>query len=68
MYIQIIFRFKLALYSSALVMKLFNSSKNMFKVEIITMKLKTNLILNASLCICLLTFITEVLHLVVTVG
>ena len=41
--------------------KLFNSCA--WKAEIITVKLKANLLLNASLCNLLLTFITEALHL-----
>ena len=56
--------FKTALYSSAIVMKFFNNSR---KAEIITVKLKDSLLLNMSLCIRPLTFITEALHLVATV-
>ena len=56
----------MALYSSAIVMKGFNSSRKLFKVEIITVKLKAGLILNASLCICPLTFINEALRLLGT--
>ena len=50
----------MALYSSALVMKLFNSSQ---KLKIITVKLKTTLLLNASLQVHLLTFVTVLLVL-----
>ena len=44
-------------------MKGFNSSRKLLKADIVTMKLKAGLLLNALLCICLLTFINEVLHL-----
>ena len=44
-------------------MKCFNSSRKLFKVEIITVKLKAGLLLNVSLCIRPLTFINEVLCL-----
>ena len=53
----------MALYSSAVVMKGFNSSRKLFKAEIITVKLKASLLLNALLRICPLTFINEVLRL-----
>ena len=43
-------------------MKAFNSRK-LFSAKIITVKLKTGLLLNGSLCIRPLTFINEVLHL-----
>ena len=44
-------------------MKGFNISKKLFQAEIVTVKLKVNLLLNASLCIRPLTFINEVLRL-----
>ena len=53
----------MALYSSTLVMKLFNNSRKLFYAEIINVKPKAILLLNASLCIHPLTFLTEVLHL-----
>ena len=53
----------MALYSSAVVMKGFNSSRKLFSAEIVTVKLKAGLLLNALLCICPLTFINEVLRL-----
>ena len=43
----IFYNFKMALYSSAVVMKGFNSSRMLFKAEIITVKLKASLLLNA---------------------
>ena len=57
------------LYSSTLVMKLFNNSIyiKLFEAEIITVKLKASLLLNASLHIRSLTFITKALCLVATV-
>ena len=61
--IQIIFEtFNSDLYSSALVKKLFNSSK----VKIITVKMKAGVPLNVLPHICPLNFITEALHLVAT--
>ena len=39
----------------------FNSSIKLFQVKINTLKLKPNLLLNASLCICPLTFLIETL-------
>ena len=53
----------MALYSSAVVMKGFNSSRKLFQADIITVKLKAGLLLNASLRIRPLTFINEVLRL-----
>ena len=47
-------------------MKLFNSSRELCYAEIIIMKLKASLLLNVSLHICPLTFITKELHLVAT--
>ena len=44
-------------------MKGFNSSRKLFKAKIITVKLKANLLLNASLRIRPLTFINEALRL-----
>ena len=44
-------------------MKSFNSSRKLFKAEIVAVKLKAGLLLNASLCIRTLTFINEVLRL-----
>ena len=55
--------FKMALYSSAIVMKGFTSSRKLFEAEIITVKLKVSLLLNVSLRIHPLTFINEVLRL-----
>ena len=59
---------KQLLYSSALVMKHFNSSRKLFQVKIIIVMLKASLLLNALLCIHTLTFIAEVFHLVVLLG
>ena len=53
----------MALYSSAVVLKDFHSSRKLFEAEIVTVKLKAALLLNASLRICPLTFINEVLRL-----
>ena len=53
----------MALYSSAIVMKGFISSR---KSKIVTVKLKVDLLLNASLRICPLTFINEALRLSVS--
>ena len=53
--------FKMALYSSAVVMKGFNSSRRLFEAEIITVKPKVGPLLNAVLHICPLTFRNEVL-------
>ena len=55
--------FKMALYSCAIVKKVFNSSRGLFSVKIITMKPKAGLLLNTVLCIRPLTFINEVLRL-----
>ena len=56
-----IFKFKLALYSSALLMKL----STLIKFEIITVRLKPlQPSLNVSLQVHLLTFITEVFRLI----
>ena len=44
-------------------MKGFNSSRKLFLAEIITVKLKTDLVLNTSLRIRPLTFINEALRL-----
>ena len=52
----------MALYFNVLVMKLFNNSRKLFQAEIIV-KLKASLLLNVSLCIHLLTILTEALHL-----
>ena len=59
----IFYNFKTALYSSSVVVKGFTSSRKLFQAEIITVKLKAGLLLNASLCIYPLTFINEALHL-----
>ena len=48
--------FKMALYSTALVTKLYKSSRKLY-AEIITVKLKATLLLNASLYFHPLTFI-----------
>ena len=53
----------MALYSSAVVIKDFNSSRKLFYAKIATVKLKAGLLLSASLHICLLTFIYRALHL-----
>ena len=53
----------MALYSSAAAMKGFYSNRKLFLSQIITEKLKAGLLLNASLRICPLTFINEMLHL-----
>ena len=53
----------MGLYSRALVIYLVNNKRKLFNAEIITVNLKASLLLNALLCICKLTFITEVLHL-----
>ena len=53
----------MALYSSAAVMKGFNSSRRLFKAKIITVKPKAGLLLNAVLHIHPLTFINEALRL-----
>ena len=53
----------MALYSSAVVIKGFNSSRKLFKAEIVTVKLKAGLLLNVSVRIHLFTFINEVLRL-----
>ena len=57
-----------ALYSTALVMKLFNNSRKLFHAEIIIVKLKASLLLNALLHIHPLTSITKTLCLVATVS
>ena len=51
--------YNLALYSSALLTKLFNSNR---KLQIISVKLNPSLLLNALVCICSLTFINKTLH------
>ena len=53
----------MALYSSAVVIKGFNSSIKLFEAKIITVKLKVGFLLIALLCTCPLTFINEALHL-----
>ena len=53
----------MALYSSAVVMKGYNSSRRLFQAKIITVKLKVGLLLNALLCIRPLTFINKALRL-----
>ena len=53
----------MALYSSAVVMKSFNSSRRFFYAEIITVEPKAGLLLNAVLCIRPLTFINKALRL-----
>ena len=63
MHTNCFYNFIMALYVSAVVMKVFNSSRNLFYGEIVTMKLKAGLLLNVSLCICPLTFINEVIRL-----
>ena len=55
--------FKTALYYSAVIMKGFNSSRRLFYAEIITVKLKAGLLLNAVLRIHPLTFINKALRL-----
>ena len=61
MHMNCFYNFKTALYSSAEVMKGFNSRK-LFEVEIVTVKLKAGDLLNVSLRIRPLTFINEALH------
>ena len=51
----IFYNFKMALYSSAIVMKGFTSSIKLFLAEITTVKLKVSLLLNVSLRIRPLT-------------
>ena len=63
MHTNYFYNFKTALYSSAVVMKGFNSSRKLFWAEIVTVKLKPGLLLNALLRIRPLTYINEVLHL-----
>ena len=58
---------KMVLYFSDLVMKLFNNTRKLFLTKIIIMKQKTNLLLDAMLCIHPFTYITKALHLVATV-
>ena len=53
----------MALYFSVVVMKGFDSSRRLLQAEIITVKLKASLLLNAVLCIHPLTFINEVFRL-----
>ena len=62
---KLFLNFKTALYSSAVVVKSFNSSsyRKLFKAKIATVKLKAGLLLNASLYIRPLTFINGVLCL-----
>ena len=61
--IQFFNNFKTALYSSAVVMKGFTSSRKLFLAEITIVKLKVSLLLNVSLRIRPLTFINEALRL-----
>ena len=63
MHTNYFYNIKTALYSSAVVMKDFNSSRKLFLAEIVTVELKAGLLLNASLRIRPLTFINEALHL-----
>ena len=58
-----LYNFKTALYSSAVVMKGFYSSRKLFQTKIVTVKLKAGLLLNASLPIHPFTFINEALRL-----
>ena len=60
---KLFLNFKTALYSSAVVVKGFNSRRKLFYAEIVTVKLKAGLLLNASLRICPLTFINGALRL-----
>ena len=53
----------MALYSSVVVIKGFNSRRKLCYAEIVTVKLKVGLLLNVSLHIHPLTFINEALHL-----
>ena len=59
----IFYNFKTALYSSVVVVKGSNTSRKLFQAEIITVKLKASLLLNAPLRIRPLTFINEALRL-----
>ena len=54
---KLFYNFEIALYSSAVVMKGFDSSRKLFLAKIVTVKLKASLLLNLSLRICPLTFI-----------
>ena len=66
MYTNCFYNFKMALYVDAfspVVMKSFNSSRNLFCGKIVTVKLKASLLLNVSLCICPLTFLNKALRL-----
>ena len=63
MHTNCFYKFIMALYVSAIVMKVFNSGRNLFYGEIVTMKLKAGLLLNVLLCICPLTFTNEVIRL-----
>ena len=58
----------LALNINALLMKPFYNSRKWLLAEIITVKLKPSLLLNALLHIHSHTLITETLHLVATIG
>ena len=53
----------MALYSSVIVTKGFNSSRKLFQAKIFTVKLKACFLVNALLRIHPLTFINEALHL-----
>ena len=53
----------MALYSNTVVIKGFHSSRKLILAKIVTVKLKADLLLNAFLCICPLTYINEALHL-----
>ena len=55
--------FKTDLYSSAIIMKGFTSSRNLFQAKIITAKLTAGLLLNAVLHIRPVTLINEALCL-----
>ena len=63
MHTNCFYNFKTDLYSSAVVMKGFTISRKLFYAEIVTVKLKTRLLLNASLHIHSLTFTNEALRL-----
>ena len=63
MHTNCFYNFKMALYSSAVVMKGFTSTRKLFSTEFITVKLKADLLLYASVRIRLLTFIIEALRL-----
>ena len=63
MQINCFYNFKMVLYSSAVVMKGFNSSRKLFQAKNVTVKLRAGLLLNVSQHIRPLTFINEAFRL-----